>query len=347
MSGKLSLLLDLQYYCQMLTRVPSLVYSSFRAQDPVASILHTRGNSTVKVKIECPDNLMVRGDRMRLKQIILNLSANASKFVDRGYICLRAEVVNGSVQLSVEDSGPGIPPEKRQRLFFKFQESLDSLNQGTGIGLAGTLRESLLKVPFYCTSCTHDITHVLLLFLLPFPHLLVCKNLSELMGADLWLDETFESGVEGCVGTRFVLQLNQPAMAEERSYEDSPENKGDEEVALLKNTNDLARKATEGAQTDGSFSLPQNLSVLFTDDDTILRKMFSRSLKRVAPEWEICEASNGETALRLTETKKFDLIFMDQYVSCGVSRVAESLIVSHRLTCCLQDYRWPVLRSNC
>lgn len=100
--------------------------------DPVATILHLRGASAVKVEIECPEGLMVRGDRMRLKQIILNLSANASKFVDRGYIRLRAAIVDGSVELSVEDSGPGIPPEKRQRLFFKFQESLDSLAQGTG-----------------------------------------------------------------------------------------------------------------------------------------------------------------------------------------------------------------------
>jgi len=120
----------------------SFFFHASSNSDPVATILHLRGASTVRVEIECPEGLMVRGDRMRLKQIILNLSANASKFVDCGYIRLRAAVVNGSVELSVEDSGSGIPPEKRQRLFFKFQESLDSLNQGTGIGLAGTFEEA-------------------------------------------------------------------------------------------------------------------------------------------------------------------------------------------------------------
>ena len=98
--------------------------------DPVAAILFMRG-AKVDIEIICPPDLAVKGDRMRMKQIMLNLSANATKFVTKGYIRLRATVVDGSVELSVEDSGPGIPLEKRHRLFAKFQESLDSLNQGT------------------------------------------------------------------------------------------------------------------------------------------------------------------------------------------------------------------------
>jgi len=237
--------------------------------DPVASILFMRGAS-VDVRVECPRELVASTDRMRLKQIILNLAANATKFVERGYICLRAQVVDGSVELSVEDSGPGIPEDKRDRLFLKFQESLDALNQGTGIGLA------------------------------------VCKNLSDLMGADLSLDESFQSGVDGCLGTRFVLRLNQPALEVERD-DDAPD---EEKSSLLSDSNN---SASEPPHVGGS-KLPENLLVMFVDDDTILRRMFSRSLKRVAPNWEVQEASNGETALRMTETNKFDLIFVDQYV---------------------------------
>jgi signal transduction histidine kinase len=69
---------------------------------------------------------------MRLKQITLNLASNAAKFVNEGYICLCAEVINGSVVVSVSDTGPGIPPAKRKNLFSKYQESLDALSQGTG-----------------------------------------------------------------------------------------------------------------------------------------------------------------------------------------------------------------------
>jgi CheY-like chemotaxis protein len=61
--------------------------------------------------------------------------------------------------------------------------------------------------------------------------------------------------------------------------------------------------------------LPENLSVLFVDDDRILRKLFSRSVAKAAPTWKIQEAANGETALRLVDMESFDLIFMDQYMA--------------------------------
>jgi CheY-like chemotaxis protein len=61
--------------------------------------------------------------------------------------------------------------------------------------------------------------------------------------------------------------------------------------------------------------LPRALSVLFVDDDPILRKLFSRKLRTVAPEWTVREAANGETALVLVEQHSFDLIFMDQYMA--------------------------------
>ena len=224
--------------------------------EPVASILFMRG-ATVDVLTECPQNLIVKGDRMRLKQICLNLAANSSKFVEQGYIRLRAEVADGLVRIHVEDSGPGIPPEKRKQLFLKFQESLDVLNQGTGIGLC------------------------------------VCKNLSELMGADLYLDSSFESGLPGCPGTRFTLQLNQPPLEIENGF------CGQHDPEEAKSTKEL----------------PGDLSVLFVDDDTILRKMFSRLLRTVAPTWRIREAGNGETALRLVDEERFDVIFVDQYMA--------------------------------
>jgi signal transduction histidine kinase len=153
--------------------------------EPISTILFMRG-ANVEVQTICvPDNLLILTDRMRLKQLLMNLAANAVKFVTKGYIRLRAAVETipstdpadpaGAQKdvavLYVEDSGPGIPLEKQSALFMKFQDSLDVLNQGTGIGLA------------------------------------VCKNLSELMGASLTLQTDFASGIEGCPGTAFRLQL--------------------------------------------------------------------------------------------------------------------------------------------
>ena len=62
---------------------------------------------------------------------MLNLGRNSRKFVSRGFIRLRAYVSDEKVHLSVEDSGIGIPADKSENIFAKFQESLDLLAQGT------------------------------------------------------------------------------------------------------------------------------------------------------------------------------------------------------------------------
>ena len=98
--------------------------------EPVEGMLHHSG-SKVNVIVECPKDLVVLSDHLRLKQVILNLGRNSVKFIEEGFIKLRAEVVDGLAQMTVEDSGPGIPLEKRERLFCKYQESLDMLSQGT------------------------------------------------------------------------------------------------------------------------------------------------------------------------------------------------------------------------
>lgn len=97
--------------------------------EPVAAILFMRG-AKVNVISECPKNIIIQTDRMRLKQstwrkcvfiggsfwpflnlvlfcfaVFLNLAANATKFVESGYIKLRAEVKEGKVWMYCEDSG--------------------------------------------------------------------------------------------------------------------------------------------------------------------------------------------------------------------------------------------------
>ena len=100
--------------------------------EPVAGMLYRGRNSNFKLIVECdPKALYVMTDPLRLKQVILNLGRNSIKFIDRGFIRLRAEERNGNVRIFVDDSGSGIPVEKRKKLFAKFQESLDALNQGT------------------------------------------------------------------------------------------------------------------------------------------------------------------------------------------------------------------------
>jgi hypothetical protein len=63
----------------------------------------------------------------------------------RGFIRVRGEVVSDKVRIYVEDSGPGIPLEKRGKLFDKYQESLDLLNQGYVANLS-------YYIPAHCLS---------------------------------------------------------------------------------------------------------------------------------------------------------------------------------------------------
>jgi signal transduction histidine kinase len=79
------------------------------------------------------------GDEQRLTQVLLNLVGNAIKFTDAGEVRIAAGAANGHFTVSVSDTGPGIPPEERERIFEKFRQ-VDSSNTrakgGTGLGLA-------------------------------------------------------------------------------------------------------------------------------------------------------------------------------------------------------------------
>jgi signal transduction histidine kinase len=79
------------------------------------------------------------GDEQRLTQVLLNLVGNAIKFTDAGEVRITAGAANGHFELSVSDTGPGIPAEECERIFEKFRQ-VDSSNTrakgGTGLGLA-------------------------------------------------------------------------------------------------------------------------------------------------------------------------------------------------------------------
>ncbi|HYM51727.1 MAG TPA: GAF domain-containing sensor histidine kinase [Candidatus Limnocylindrales bacterium] len=86
-----------------------------------------------------PDIGRVYGDRPKIKQILLNLLGNAIKFTDTGSVSLRVERQGADVRISVQDTGIGVPPEDRERIFESFQQGRSGQSgkyQGTGLGLA-------------------------------------------------------------------------------------------------------------------------------------------------------------------------------------------------------------------
>jgi signal transduction histidine kinase/DNA-binding response OmpR family regulator len=92
---------------------------------------------------DVPPGLVVRADGTRFKQMLMNLLGNAIKFTPKGgKIELAARQLGDMVRIEVRDSGPGIPPEERQRIFEAFHrmKQSDKASEGTGLGLAITRR---------------------------------------------------------------------------------------------------------------------------------------------------------------------------------------------------------------
>jgi signal transduction histidine kinase len=82
----------------------------------------------------------ITGDRTLIRQALTNLLSNAIKYASHsGAIKLQAEVINGEMTFSVQDFGPGIPPENQIRLFEKFyrvKQKGEERKNGSGLGLA-------------------------------------------------------------------------------------------------------------------------------------------------------------------------------------------------------------------
>ncbi|NDV64392.1 sensor histidine kinase KdpD [Bacteroides sp. 224] len=98
-------------------------------------------------------------DNQRMQQVMINLLSNASKFTKNGTITLSFDVdkVNNKAVFAVTDTGCGIPPEKRDAVFERF-EKLNEYVQGTGLGLS------------------------------------ICKLITSKWGGDIWVDPDYNDG---------------------------------------------------------------------------------------------------------------------------------------------------------
>ena len=117
----------------------------------------------------------VRGDAVRLRQILLNLLGNAIKFTDRGEVALRVQPHGDGVRAVVSDTGPGLNDEQKQRLFRRFEQAEGARTAarygGSGLGLA------------------------------------ICQELADAMGGRIVVDSAPGQG------TRFSVDLPLPAVA--------------------------------------------------------------------------------------------------------------------------------------
>ena len=108
--------------------------------DVVSATEALAAEKKLALEVDVPADLpRGRGDERRLTQVLMNLVSNAIKFTDAGSISIRAKVEDGSFLVAVSDTGVGIAPEDRERIFEEFQQVDSSSTRrkgGTGLGLA-------------------------------------------------------------------------------------------------------------------------------------------------------------------------------------------------------------------
>ena len=129
-------------------------------QHVMMTTAHTRQRG-VEGRFACPvGSFMLTTDAHRLSQILINLLTNAGKFTSEGSITLGVEIdeERGEVLVSVADPGPGIPPDKQDLVFNRFEKLDGNKKKGTGLGLA------------------------------------ICRQIAMIVGGRIWVDSAYTGG---------------------------------------------------------------------------------------------------------------------------------------------------------
>ena len=164
--------------------------ASFSLRDVLEEVTDTFRSVVIQKHVELithalptvPDRL--RGDALRVRQVLTNLISNAFKFTEAGQVLVRVETMAGEappdevlLRISVSDTGIGISPEQLDRLFQSFTQADSSTTRkygGTGLGLV------------------------------------ISRRLARLMGGDLTVESTLGKGTTFCFTARLAVEARQP-----------------------------------------------------------------------------------------------------------------------------------------
>lgn len=255
----------------------------------------------LKLRVEGASQMpaSVRGDPMRLRQVLNNLVSNAMKFTETGAITLRLnawpeEPGGYSVLIEVADTGPGMTSAQVARLFTPFdqiEEGVSARHGGTGLGLA------------------------------------ISRQLVELMGGRLTARSRpgagaiFTLALRLAPGERQVIAPASTALSQE-SRDAVARVLGSRPAATAAATaaQSLAPAAAEPAIEDTTVAgeppavnageeEDRPMRVLVVDDHDINRRAIQLILQPLG--CDIDTAADGMAALKICEAKAFDLIFMD------------------------------------
>ncbi|WP_428262999.1 ATP-binding protein [Haliangium sp.] len=307
----LSLVSDLLDLSRIDTGHMALVPAPFRLREELGLLVRTLAQSAAdkglrlerRVADEVPDRLL--GDASRLVQIILNLVTNAIKFTDEGEVRLTVEVSEpapaegGELELhiQVQDTGIGIAPETRERIFELFSQADMSNTRrhgGTGLGLA------------------------------------LCQRLVRLMNGRLWLESEPGEGSTFHATVRLDTEDAPRARATTAAHAPTPSPSVTPALGVEALAAEVLAGADDGLDTAAAYqpltaptgaglrpaaeadeSAPIGLHILLVEDTPINQRVVTLMLERQGHTVHV--AANGVEAvesLRESPTR-FDLVLMD------------------------------------
>jgi signal transduction histidine kinase/ActR/RegA family two-component response regulator len=136
---------DILDFSQLQAGQLALQVESFELIETVREVVAIYANKAaekslpMRLDIEGPDPLWVDADKSRLTQILKNLLDNAVKFTAHGHVEVRLKSVGSAVRFEIEDTGIGIPADRQQQVFDRFEFADMQTNRqygGTGLGLS-------------------------------------------------------------------------------------------------------------------------------------------------------------------------------------------------------------------
>ncbi|WP_254174633.1 ATP-binding protein [Planktothrix pseudagardhii] len=228
----------------------------------------------------------VIADENRLQQIFHNLIGNALKFTDSGKIEITAQAISNSasqqLQITVSDTGIGIPEDKLERIFESFEQADGSTARiygGTGLGLA------------------------------------ITKQLIELQGGEIWVESTLNEGSQFHFTLPISLDLeSHSSNTSILSLRDHFSSSVVMSSAVSVYSEDRFTESEEQVIEEISSTLIQDqqqvYKILVVDDEPVNRQVLVNHLSLY--QYEITEAASGYEALDLLRNGlKPDLILLD------------------------------------
>lgn len=192
---------------------------------------------------------IINTDALRLRQILNNLLGNAFKYTPDGEIELGFKPAGHDLKFFVRDTGIGIPKEKHKKIFERFSQLENNLERkfgGTGLGLA------------------------------------ISKNLTELLGGEIWVDS-----IPG-KGSTFYASI--PALEMRQ-------------VAVVKEVPGVSPKFKT---QDYNW---EHKTILVAEDEELNYKVLDSCLSKTNA--RILRAANGKKAIEICRNEKVDIVLMD------------------------------------